>query len=219
MRSVKIGTTDSWADYGLAVSFYDIGLPRVKTYSVDLPGGNGQIDYTDYFGDTLYGNRELTFDLVYAAHPGWPITQTQISAVINAWHGRQLPIELSWDPGYIYTGRVLIDSDVRTGDMVSELKVVCDCEPFKTEVETTIVSGLIPSGGTLELDAINSRMTVIPEIIVTAQTTVKIGTTQTVIQTGSHKLPWVQLREGSNPIQFIGTVGKMVVIQYRKGLI
>ena len=62
MRTVKFNGQDSYADFGLIRSNAEIGSPAPKTSTVDVEGADGVLDFTEYFGEVLYENRELTFD-------------------------------------------------------------------------------------------------------------------------------------------------------------
>ena len=62
MKTVKFGDLDSYADLGLVRSNVEVGSPATKTDSVDIPGADGVLDLTEYFGEVLYENRELSMD-------------------------------------------------------------------------------------------------------------------------------------------------------------
>ena len=62
MRTVKFGDLDSYADLGLIREGATIGSPSIKTETVEVPGADGVLDLTEYFGEVLYNNRDLSFD-------------------------------------------------------------------------------------------------------------------------------------------------------------
>ena len=61
MKGVTFGTHHS-NDYGLILSRKYIESPKPKLEIIDLPGADGVLDMTDYFGDVKYENRELKFE-------------------------------------------------------------------------------------------------------------------------------------------------------------
>ena len=62
MKGVKFGNYHSYNDLDLILSQKIIGTPSIKTEVIDIPGGDGVLDLTEYFGETKYGNRPLTFE-------------------------------------------------------------------------------------------------------------------------------------------------------------
>lgn len=126
---VEVGGVDLWERYGLA--FVDGGTvspPAPKTYTVDIPGGDGCVDVTEALsGDVAYDDREMELCFVTADPAGFEATKTLVSGFL---HGRRFDFTLSWDPGYTYTGRFSIDeyySKLRYG----YVKVTVDAEPYK----------------------------------------------------------------------------------------
>ena len=50
MNTVTFGEYNSYADLNLILSSKTIGSPSVKTSTIDLPGSDGELDFTEYFG-------------------------------------------------------------------------------------------------------------------------------------------------------------------------
>lgn len=90
--------------YGLVLtSDTDLGAPEAKTYTVDIPGGNGSIDLTEALtGDVAYDTYEMKLVLS-------TMEPTDVRALRqrlrSRYHGRRLDYQLAIDPGYTYTGR------------------------------------------------------------------------------------------------------------------
>lgn len=90
--------------YGLVlVDGYVLEPPEPKSYTVDIPGGNGQIDLTEtVYGDVAYNNRNQSFTFHVIKPNTFEKVKTQVS---NFLHGRKAEYKLTMDPGYTYTGR------------------------------------------------------------------------------------------------------------------
>ena len=215
-RSLTIGEKNTWTDFGLALSAISIEIPEVKQYRVELPGGDGELDFTDFFGGQKLSNRLIEADLVYARSDG-PIPQDIMFKVINEWHGRKFDISDSLDPGHKYIGRVMLtDLDGRRNYSIVRLTAICD--PYRLETSPTVLSGTIPAGGTLYLTADILRMSVLPEITVSAATAVTYGEKQQVIQAGTYPLS-EKLPEGQHALKFVGAEGTTVGVKSTRGLI
>lgn len=137
LRGVKFDDLHSWDDLSLILMSQKVGLPPIKTCTVDLPAGDGELDLTDYFGGPQYGNRTLEFTFA-CVDDIWPISQK----AQNLLHGRKCDITLDDDPGYYYRGRVSIN-DWDVNRVNGTLKMTCTCEPYKYKQDVTVVSGVI----------------------------------------------------------------------------
>lgn len=217
MRSLTIGEKNSSTDFGLALSTISIGIPEIKEYRVPLPGGHGDLDFTDFFGEQKLNNRTIEAEFVYGKFPSENIPQDIMFEVINEWHGRKLEITDSLDPDHKYIGRVMLtDLDGRRNYSIVRLTAICD--PYRLETSPTVLSGTIPAGGTLYLTADILRMSVLPEITVSAATAVTYGEKQQVIQAGTYPLS-EKLPEGQHALKFVGAEGTTVGVKYTRGLI
>ena len=48
----------TYDDFGLRIKSVSIGLPQTKKNQIEIPGADGYLDMTDYFG-TRYENRTI----------------------------------------------------------------------------------------------------------------------------------------------------------------
>ena len=65
---------------------YELNPPEPKTYTVDIPGGNGVIDLTEALtGDVAYNNRSQKFTFICINPNDFEKVKTKIS---NFLHGR-----------------------------------------------------------------------------------------------------------------------------------
>lgn len=106
--------------------------PKPKTYTVDVPGGNGCIDLTEALtGDVAYKNRDAELVLAVPHPENWERSKSKIYSFL---HGRRLPFTLGVDPGYTYTGRFSVKEDEYHGlppDGVGIIKVKVSTNPYK----------------------------------------------------------------------------------------
>ena len=93
----------TYDDFGLRITSIHIGFPPVKSSRIEIPGADGYLDMTDYFG-TRYENRVLTIkcDIEDKNYYNWAGTMSRLS---NYLHGKKRKIILDWDDGYYYVGR------------------------------------------------------------------------------------------------------------------
>lgn len=134
MIGIRFGSIHTYDDWKLLLAQKQIGLPEVKTTTVEVPGVDGILDLTEALtGSVCYGNRELSFTFIALdALSGmtWAELLTKISAAI---HGKKMDIVLDDDPEWKYTGRVTIDS-FETSRSKRTVVIKCDCDPYKTSL-------------------------------------------------------------------------------------
>lgn len=156
MFGVKFGNYHSWHDLSLILTDKEIGTPAPKTALVNIPGGDGVLDFTEAFGGVKYENRKLSFDFVTIV-PQEEFME-QFSLIQNALHGQRMEISLDADPGWFYTGRVSV-SPWKADRRVGKITIDCDCQPYKNRWTTKTVNlsgrnmldlttGTVTGGGT-----------------------------------------------------------------------
>ena len=62
MKGIKFGDYHSYDDFSLILTSKTIGTPTPKTEIIDIPGGDGVLDLTEFFGEVKYNNRQLSFE-------------------------------------------------------------------------------------------------------------------------------------------------------------
>ena len=121
-------------DWGLyIVNRQENSPPEPKIYKVDIPGGNGSIDVTEaVLGSVAYSDRQITCEFYTLERDvlQWANLYSEIMAAI---HGKKMKIIFDDDPGYYYVGRVSVQ-EWKSERQHAVLTVVCDCEPYKYEV-------------------------------------------------------------------------------------
>ena len=199
MKGVKFGDFHSWNDFSLILALKTIGTPSPKTETIDIPGGDGVLDLTDFFGEVRYNNRPLSFDFSTI------VPQSEFmdlfSKVQNALHGQKMRIVLDDDPEWYYTGRITV-SEWKADKNVGKLTIDCDCEPYKSKLENTVVQVDVSGEKTVVLT--NSKKIVVPTIAITGEVELTFGTNFYTLGAGVYDLPAVQLVNGENTILLDG---------------
>lgn len=203
MKGIMFGNYHSWNDFQLILATKTIGTPSPKTAVIDIPGGDGVLDLTEFFGETKYSNRNLSFEFSSMTTPS--NFMTLFSAVQNALHGKRMVIMLDDDPGWYYIGRVSV-SEWKTDKNIGKLVVDCDCEPYKYQISPTVINRSVSGTSTINLP--NSRKRLVPEVKVTSGSglTVTFGSGSAwTLASGSYLLPELELTEGDNLVTVTGT--------------
>lgn len=200
MKGVRFGDFHSWNDFSLILAQKTIGTPSPKTETIDIPGGDGVLDLTDFFGEVRYNNRPLSFDFSTI------VPQSEFmdlfSKVQNALHGQKMRIVLDDDSEWYYTGRITV-SEWKTDKNVGKLTIDCDCEPYKNKLENTVMTVDVNGEKTVVLT--NSKKIVVPTITITGEVKLTFGTNFYTLSAGVYDLPAVQLVNGENAILLDGT--------------
>ena len=135
MKGIRFNNLHSFDEWGLILTEKELKSPDIKTYTVELEGSNGVLDFTDFFGAVKYENRKLTFKFI---KPN--ITPegflSLFSLVQNALHGKKMQVILDDDPAYFYYGRVSIN-DWKSNKGIGEIVIEVDAEPYKYKLERT----------------------------------------------------------------------------------
>ena len=190
-KNVYFGDYDAYRDFDLIRTSMTLGTPTIKKRTVEIEGGDGEHDLTEYFGDINYGNRTLTFEFKTAK------SQEEYNEIFSriqtALHGRRMKVKPSEEIDFYYVGRVTVNewkSDIAIASVVIDV----DAEPFKYKNEPTIISRTI--SGTEIVNYINSRKKAGPRITVTAPTTIVFKNITLSLQPGSYTPPEILFTEG-----------------------
>ena len=211
LKGVMFGTFHSYLDFGLILSSKTIETPSAKTETVNVPGADGELDLTEYFGGVKYKNRKLSFEFHTIAEMSEFLSL--FSNVQNAIHGKKLKIVLDDDPDFYYVGRITVNqwkSDGRIGTIAID----CDCEPYKYKKFETIKTDSIVSHEAIVY--LNLRKDAVPKFVVDGGITLTFGTVTTILNSaGEYTIPEIVFGEGENTIVYDGTA--TVTVKYQEG--
>ena len=187
-------------------------MPLPRTDYVEIPGKDGSLDLSEAFGRILYTDRLIPITL-YAVGA----YDANVSAFVNAVHGKRKQITFSKDPTYYYNGRVSVASLTKQ-DGYCEIGLEITAEPYKLEQTETSVSR--SKNGTVTLK--NGRMPVVPTITNTQEATITFtyngASVQATLAAGTHTVPTLVLGENETKSVTVASTGK-TTFKFRKGAI
>lgn len=205
MKGVSFGNYHSYDSWGLILSSKEIQSPAPKTNHVEVEGGDGVLDYTEYFGDVKYNNRTLSFTFT-----AWKDSQadflTLYSDIHNAIHGKKMKVILDDDSEFYYFGRVRVN-EWKMNKKIQEITIEVDAEPYKMKNALTSVS--VTGEKVLQ----NLRKRVVPTITASASCTILFEGNSFIINEGTHTIPEIELKQGENVVEVQGTA----TFSYREG--
>lgn len=126
---VVVAGTPLCATYGLMlVGQPEEDPPAARTSYVKIPGASGTLDLTEALaGEPTYDDHDITFTL---AVNGWPEDRAAaLHRLRTNLNGRRRDFELTWDPGWTYSGRFSMREDHVAGGAV--VKLTARADPFK----------------------------------------------------------------------------------------
>lgn len=201
MKGILFGEYHSYRDLQMILSEKEIGAPPVKKDALDIPGGDGELDLTEFFGEPKYGNATHKFTFTTIEKD----LLTQYSSVKNAIHGKKVRIVLDDDPTFFYMGRCEVSS-FHDEHGVGTIIVTCDCEPYKYMDAKTVVYQAVD--GVVDVKLLNSRKRAVPEVWIETAGSLNIVYQQSNIwdlASGTYTLPELELVEGENIVTVTGT--------------
>ena len=210
MRSLIIDGMDTFADWGLVLSSKELNPPAPKFYTVDIPGGNGQINLTQALsGDTAYENRQQEF--VFTMYYQGVSFEALKTVVSNFLHGREFDYKLSWDPEYTYHGWFSVDK-YGTDGALNQITITVDADPYKFKKNVT--QAYNTSKG-ITLYPISGRKTVQPRLEFTTDSVVIFGNKRYEMPKGTYKLEDLWFTQGQNEL-FIASAGLESLMTHRE---
>lgn len=150
-------TKKSYTDFGVILISQEIGVPKPKTYTVDIEGMDGSLDLSEFFGEIKYENRTLkfTFETIEKISD-WQLRMSIISSFL---HGQKMKIEVWSDPDFHYIGRCSID-EYSSSSRLGKIVIFCDAEPYKYKQNITTFN---LTSGTNTVN--NGRMTAFADLM------------------------------------------------------
>lgn len=177
---------------------YTLEPPEPKTYTVDIPGGNGVIDLTEALtGDVAYKNRKQEFMFAVIDVKNFEKVKTEVS---NFLHGRAFDYTMTMDPGYTYHGRFSVDSyshEAYANGLLGQFKVIVDANPYKLKEHCAY--RLNATGGKLYRFE-SGRRPVHPTIECNSPCIITIDGKDVLIPSGTHRINDLVFKAGINEL-------------------
>lgn len=178
---------------------YTLSPPELKTYTVDIPGGDGVIDLTQSLtGDVAYKNRQQTFTFMVVNPDSFERVKTDVS---NFLHGKSFDYQITMDPGYTYHGRFTVTEYDHTlysyPGLVGIFSIKIDADPYKLKGHMTYK--LNATGGKMfRLES--GRKPVHPVVECTQPCKVRWKNVIVQVPAGTYRLNDVLFTQGYNEI-------------------
>jgi phage-related protein len=210
MKGIKFNNLHSYDDFSLILNSKDIKAPSPKTNLIEVEGADGVLDYSEYFGEIKYSNRQLSFEFSTI------VEQSEFlklfSEVQNALHGKKMKITLDDDPNFYYYGRISVN-EWKSNGRIGKIVIEADCEPYKYKVAPTINSFGVSGTKTVVFD--NLRKSVVPQFTTTAEFAIGFKGNSYTIISGTFEIPALQFVAGENVVTFTGN--GTVTVEYQEG--
>ena len=118
------------SDFHLCITSYSIGVPETKTQYVEIPYSNVVYDYTDYFGQPTYKQREITIECqLMKSTPCW---HKILDTILERMHGKRGKIAFASDSEWWYDGRIAVDTNEHEAWNYATVSFTITCNPLKT---------------------------------------------------------------------------------------
>lgn len=213
MKGIFFGNYHSYDDFHLVLNSKEVGSPSAKTIEIDIPGADGILDMTEFFGSVKFGNvkHKFQFQTIVPQHDFLSL----FSDIKNKIHGQMIRIIIDDDPYFYYVGRCFVSAFTNDRN-VGSVSVECDCEPYRYKIAETVVTQQI--SGEADITLTNMFKRVVPEITIASE-----GTLHIVYETyniwdlasGVYALPELELKPGNNVVSVSGTGS--ITFRYQEG--
>lgn len=211
MKGIKFGDYHSYNDFSLILTEKKIGTPSPKTETIDIPGGDGVLDLTDFFGAVRYNNRELEFTFKTPVETPRSFLKLY-SIVMDLLHGKKMRVILDDENDVFYYGRVTVN-EWKSNRRIGEIVIEVDAEPFKQEIGVSSFMQNVKSNATLSI--INAKMPVVPTIRSNAEFLISFNGFNEIYPAGTFTIPELEFGEGTNQVYVEGTGS--ITFEYRRG--
>ena len=199
MRGLTIGVLHTYRSLGMILAKSELSAAPIKQKKIDIEGGHGTLDLTEFFGYPQYDDvtHKFTFAILGADLAG------QYNRIKNALHGVKDKITFDDDPDYYYIGRVFV-SPLSVNKSVGTISLECDCEPFRYKKAETVVTRAVD--GTDIISLTNGKKRVVPLVAIQTETSLHIEYGYNVwdLGAGEYRLPELELSEGENTVSVTG---------------
>ena len=229
MKGVKIGDRHTYKDWNLILISTDIGFPDPKTETIDIPGADGELDFSEVLtGDISYNNRTISIQLeMVDKFENW---RNKISEISNYLHGKKLKIIFDEDPSFYYFGRLSVN-DFKSNKSTGTITIEANVEPYKYDLFSSLEDWLwdpfnfdngiinetnnLQVDGELEVKIVGRRKKVIPKVTCDNELQLLFNGQTYNLPEGTSYSPEIEICEGENILKFIGN--GTVTIEYRGG--
>lgn len=207
MNTVYFDSLNSYYDLNLLLESKEIEVPTAKTEYVEVPGCDGKIDFSEFFGEINYEDRKIKLDFNMINSD-----LEKLSSIQNKLHSKKMKIVFSDDDKFFYYGRVSIKS-CKLKHTLGIIEIEVDAEPYKLKKDITTITETINSEKTVVCN--NLKKSVVPEIKTNSEFEIEFNKNKFTHSSGTFVIPEILLKEGKNEIKFKGN--GTVTVTYIEG--
>lgn len=131
---IRRHTWDDWQLVPVTGAIPVPAMPQPKTSFKDIPGSDGQLDYTEVLAGLKYQMRQGSWEF-YVVWNGRPWNE-RYSEMLQFMQGKRCKIILDDDPNYYYVGRVAIN-EVTQQETYSTIKFDYVVDPYRYPLSGT----------------------------------------------------------------------------------
>lgn len=124
---VEIDDIDLLDEYGLYLIDRDIGVATPNLYQTTIPGRNGKLDYTDFYGEVTYQNRQIKITLAKKVDKK---TQDLKYELEKTYNGQLVKLSFSDDEDHYWKGRITVTSNDDDTELY-KVEFNMDAHPYK----------------------------------------------------------------------------------------
>ncbi len=210
-------------DLGLKLLSIYIPMPEPKRKTIDLPGGDGTLDFSEMRGRPVYNDREgleLVFDILDGDYKKWFLKYSDVAKKL---HGKKIKMVLDDDLGYYYMVRLNVDGK-KTNPVYGQLTFTGSAEPFKYDTTSSMeewkwddfnfFTGVIRTLADITITSTNNKIKILgagietaPVFVVKEANNLKLthnGRTYP-LKAGRNRFPAVLVGEEDVTLTFTGT--------------
>ncbi len=211
MNQINFGNYKSYDDLYLICNKKTVGSPTPKTNTISIEGGDGVLDFTEFFGDVKYNNRILNFELTSMVHPSdFPELYSRLLDLLN---GQKMKIVLDEDSDFYYIGRLTVSDPYKEANVIDKINITADCEPYKYKINDTVVTQAV--SGTSVITLSNMCKRTVPSITSDATFTITFGGKSATVGAGTFTIPELELVAGDNEVTVSGNGN--ITFTYKEG--
>ena len=200
MNGITFGSYHSYRVLNVILTEKTINAPEIRTQTVEIPGADGLLDFTEAFGGVKYANRQLSFS--FECIEPYDDFYRIFSDIQSRIHGQKLAVSLDDDPAFYYTGRISVDS-WKTDRRVGRNTVDVDADPSKYQKDRTVLRFAVNAAKTVYLP--NLMKPVIPVITVSAPMDISFNGTVYHFTEENAESSALVLSGGVNKLEITGT--------------
>lgn len=201
MNGVTFGFMHSYDFLDIILNSKEIGVPEIRKNLVEIPGSDGSLDFTYFFGEPKLKNRILKFNFTIKPDKKESGYLKHFFVVHGILHGTTRKIILDDDVEYYYFGTVSVEN-FKENKGIATFQIICDCEPYRNKVIETVVSHYVNGSASIQL--YNAKKKVVPAITTDAMLSFEYEGEMLSHGAGTFTLPIIELKEGFNIVKVVG---------------